>query len=689
MSIFSEYSTNNSNNGSYTARDIEVLEGLEPVRLRPGMYIGGTDETALHHLIVEVLDNAMDEAVAGYASFISIHMHIDGSITIADNGRGIPVDRHPKYPDKSALEIILTKLHSGGKFNNQVYTHSGGLHGVGISVVNALSEYLEISVIRNNIIYNQKYSKGEAISELSSEKGFSKTNPNYSSALQKHLDTAKAHGKTSSKVSGTLITFLPDVQIFGDKVKFNPSTVYQLAETKAYLFKDITILWRCDEALIQNDADAESEQYAIPIEKTIHFPNGLSDLTDKLAKSDNIIQDFKGSVITPEKARIEWSIKWITSQISSVPMLYSYCNTIRTIGGGSHEVGMRNALLKGIKKYGEIIHNKKYDILTSEDIASNIVGAISLFINNPSFQGQTKDRLLNPEVTKIVENSIRNQLEHWLINNPDIANVLLEELINSAERRIAFKKSKAELFQKKLSSSKLSVRLPGKLTDCNSNNSSINEIFLVEGESAGGTAKQARDRENQAILPLKGKILNVANSSIERIKLNQEIIDLTLALGYKVNGKYNEEHLRYGKVIIMTDADVDGDHVASLLLTYFIISAPELIINKHLYLAQPPLYRITCNNKTYYAKNEQERDKIMNQFNKRYKNIEVGRFKGLGEMNASQLKETTMSPISRSLLQVVIHDLNTSTIMANSLMGKKPETRLQFIKENCTFMQHN
>ena len=638
-------------NQSYDAQDIEVLEGLEPVRKRPGMYVGGTDEKALYHLVSEVLDNAMDEAIAGFASRITVHLSADNNVAIGDNGRGIPVDNHPKFPGKSALEVILTTLHSGGKFSNKAYSTAGGLHGVGVSVVNALSSNLQVQVMRDGFLYQQSYSKGIAISSL--EKSDS-----------------------SPRKRGTIITFCPDEEIFST-LKYTPDKIFQMVRSKAYLFKGVKIDWSCDAELLGANDNT-------PKKSTIHFPNGLQDFLESIKAKDSMLskEPFCGEVEFKNNAgKVEWVVNWLTDFSDIVRR--SYCNAIYTPLGGTHENGLRAALFKGLKHYAELVDNKKFSQVIADDFMMETLSILSVFIKNPSFQGQTKEKLLNQEASKLVENAIRDRFDHWLSANTDIANTILDKVIDNAQERINRKKSR----ETKRKTPIKSLRLPGKLSDCNKSDSNDTELFLVEGDSAGGSAKQARNRENQAILPLKGKILNVASNSLEKIKNNQEISDLLLALGCQTGSNYKSEDLRYERVIIMTDADVDGAHIASLLMTFFYLQIPQLIKDGNLYLAQPPLYRITQNRETYYANTEQQRDEMIEQLSKGKGKIDIGRFKGLGEMTPSQLKETTMDPSKRRLLQIVIDQDCDDTI--ESLMGKKPELRYKFITENAQIMQEN
>jgi topoisomerase-4 subunit B len=626
-------------NDSYSAKDIEVLEGLEPVRKRPGMYIGGTDESSMHHLVSEVLDNSMDEAVAGFASLITIKLQEGNIVTISDNGRGIPVDNHPKFPDKSALEVILTTLHSGGKFSSNAYQTAGGLHGVGISVVNALSDHLEVLVYKDNKIYTQSYSKGHKSTDLQSE-------------------------TSVKKRSGTSITFHPDPEIFGDDINFKPEKIYELAKSKAYLYRGVKIEWECYEC---DNA---------PSKNSINFPNGLKDYLESKIKFVDLVggEIFTGNVNATEyDIKIEWAIAWDDNK----NFIQSYCNTIPTNLGGTHEQGLRAALLRGFKSYGEMVGNKKVQSCSVEDILEQACIILSVFMKDPSFQGQTKEKLVSNGISKNVENIIKDHFDHWLSGNKIAANKLLEYIINITEIRLSRKNEKN--ISRKNAVQKL--RLPGKLADCTRETPKGTELFIVEGDSAGGSAKQARNRETQAVLPIRGKILNIANASIDKITHNQEIHDLEIALACGSLKNYLEENLRYEKIIIMTDADVDGAHIASLLMTFFYLRMPLLIAKGHLYIASPPLYRLTQGNKTYYATNEQQKLALINKLSKASKSkVEIGRFKGLGEMMPAQLKETTMCPKNRLLFNITMDDIESTAIIVDDLMGKKPEKRFQFIQ---------
>ncbi|MDC0864984.1 DNA topoisomerase IV subunit B [Rickettsiaceae bacterium] len=641
---FNDTESKSSKGNSYTASDIEVLEGLEPVRMRPGMYIGGTDDSSMHHLVSEVLDNSMDEAVAGFASQITIEMLSDGGVSISDNGRGIPVDNHPKFPSKSALEVILTTLHSGGKFSGKAYQTSGGLHGVGISVVNALSEKLVVEVYKQGELYRQEYSRGKPVTNLT---------------------------KTSAqkKLKGTKVTFYPDPEIFGASLKLSPKRIYNLAKSKAYLYKGVKIHWACDSDIHSSDE--------VPNNDVIHFPRGILDYLDSHLEKRKIIGNniFSGDLsINSSGVKVEWAICWYEGS----SFVKSYCNTIPTPMGGTHEQGLRGALSKGVKIYGEMAGNKKASQITIDDIMESACIMFSIFIKDPVFQGQTKDKLVSNGVAKQVENLVKDHFDHWLSGNKDSSSQLIEHFVSNAEYRLSRKNEKN--VSRKTATQKL--RLPGKLADCSNTSAKGTELFLVEGDSAGGSAKQARDRKTQAILPLRGKILNVANATMQKISANQEVSDLEIALNCGSKDRYSEENLRYEKIIIMTDADVDGAHIASLLMTFFYLHMRKLIENGHLYLAKPPLYRLTQGSSTYYASNDQQKDKLFKELSKNKAKIEVGRFKGLGEMTPKQLKETTMNPKTRMLHKVNISDFANADVMVDNLMGKKPEKRFQFIQKH-------
>ncbi len=635
---------------TYTAKDIEVLEGLEPVRRRPGMYIGGTDENALHHLASEILDNSMDEAVAGHASLIEVSLAAGNTLTVRDNGRGIPVDPHPKYKKLSALEVIFTTLHSGGKFSGKSYETSGGLHGVGSSVVNALSDVMEVEVARDRILWRQTYSRGKPTTKLQNA------------------------GPVQNR-RGTQIRFHPDPEIFG-ALQFGPARLYRLCRSKAYLFRGVRIRWSCDPAL-PRPAD-------IPAEAELHFPGGLRDSLDAdIADTPRAIPEiWAGEATLPSGSggaatgRVEWALAWMEA---GEAFLHSYCNTVPTPQGGTHEAGFRAALLRGLRAWGEQRTNKRAAQVTNDDISGVLAAKLSAFVRDPQFQGQTKEKLTSPEAARLVETALRDRFDHWLAAHPAQSDALLAFVIERAEDRLRRKEAK----DTPRKSATRRLRLPGKLADCTKENAADTEIFLVEGDSAGGSAKQARDRATQAVLPLRGKILNVASASTEKLRQNQELKDLVEALGCGVGDRFDATRLRYGRVIIMTDADVDGAHIASLLMTFFYRELPELIRAGHIYLAQPPLFRLTHGAKSVYAMNDADRARKMKSAFKANARVETSRFKGLGEMPPSALKETTMDPKRRTLLKVmaVAEDRLRTDEVVESLMGRKPELRFQFIQE--------
>jgi len=645
---------------SYSAHDIEVLEGLEPVRRRPGMYIGGTDITALHHLAAEILDNSMDEAVAGHASRIEMHLGAGNAVTIADNGRGIPVDPHPKFKDRSALEVILTTLHSGGKFGGKAYETAGGLHGVGLSVVNALSGELTVEVARDKALWRQTYKQGHAASKL--EKA----------------------GSVSNR-RGTTITFVPDTEIFGD-IAFSAERLYRMARSKAYLFRGVEIRWSCDPDLIGKDS-------GVPAEAVLHFPGGLVDFLRATLDGRKVLTEpFSGQAKlngSEKSGKVEWAVTWPLDQD---PYLSTYCNTVPTPLGGTHESGFRSAMLRALKAHAELVNNRQAGKVTAEDLLGGACVMLSVFIPNPQFQGQTKEKLVSADAQKLVENTIRDHFEHWLSADPETAKAVLEHAIERAQDRMRRREDK----ETKRKSATRKLRLPGKLADCTRNTSDGTEIFLVEGDSAGGSAKQGRKREIQAVLPLRGKILNVASATRDKLKANQELSDLIEALGCGIGSACRPEDLRYEKVIIMTDADVDGAHIASLLMTFFFKEMPQIVESGNVYIALPPLYRLTQGAKTIYARDDAHKDELLEKEFKGRGKVEISRFKGLGEMPPAQLKETTMDPARRTLLRVTVPQgderedikaIRETARLVETLMGRKPENRFTYIQENAAFVE--
>jgi topoisomerase IV subunit B len=636
--------------GSYEAADIEILEGLEPVRRRPGMYIGGTDEKAMHHLFAEVIDNSMDEAVAGHASWIEVELDAAGYLAVTDNGRGIPIEEHPKIKGKSTLEVVMTVLHAGGKFDSKAYETSGGLHGVGVSVVNALSIHLEVEVARNRKLYFQEFRQGIAVSPI--------------------REVGDVHNRRGLKVR-----FKPDEAIFGKGAAFDPKRLFRMARSKAYLFAGVEIRWKCDPALIGEKDDT-------PAEAVFHFPGGLRDFLDETIGQQHRVtsEPFFGRT---EKAGGHGAVEWAVAWYGDDGFVRSYCNTVPTPDGGTHEAGLRLALTRGLRSYGEMIGNRRANLISTEDVMISSAAMLSVFIREPEFVGQTKDKLATVEAQRIVDNAIRDPFDHWLAASPQQAGRLLEWVVDRAEERLARRKER-EINRK---SATRKLRLPGKLADCSASAAGGTELFIVEGDSAGGSAKQARNRANQAVLPLRGKILNVASAGRDKLAANQQIADLVQALGCGTGSKYRDDDLRYDRIIIMTDADVDGAHIASLLITFFYREMPLLITNNHLYLAVPPLYRITQGGKTLYARDDAHKDELLQTEFSGNRKIEIGRFKGLGEMMPAQLKETTMDPASRTLLRIEVPEMEAGATneSVDQLMGNKPEARFRFIQENAEF----
>ena len=654
---------NEQNTHTYDASDIQVLEGLEPVRLRPGMYIGGTDEKAWHHLPVEILDNSIDEAVAGFAKKITVNLIDAKTIEITDDGRGIPVDEHPKFPGKSALEVILTTLHSGGKFNNNVYKTSGGLHGVGSSVVNALSSEMIVTISRDGYEWRQTFSRGKPTSSMT------------------RGDATKNHG--------TKIRFTIDDEIFGANAVFKPIKIYRMARAKSFLSRGVRVTWICNPELLTEDMN-------IPAQTDFYYPSGVADFLDEKTRDKPRIlpKIFSGTVDFPDDSgRVEWALTFLTDEngaASDDGFFASYCNTIATIDGGTHETGFKSAITRGIKAYGEKVNNKSAASIISDDVFDSVAAIVSVFYKTPQFLGQTKEKLSNPEIARFTENALRDPWEIFLASDPKTANAVLDFVINLANARIKTKQVK-EIARKTPTKR---IRMPAKLADCSKHGIDGTELFIVEGESAGGTAKQARDRATQAIMPLRGKVLNVVSNSDERFSANKELNELIDIIGAGTAKDWDESKLRYEKIIVMTDADVDGSHIASLLMAFFYQMMPQLIYGGHLYLSCPPLYKLTCGTESIYVDTDEELENLKNT---KYKNkkIEISRFKGLGEMMPNQLKETTMSPKTRRLIRVELpprtddgaEDTEKTRTIVSELMGKKPEFRFKFITEHAQFVK--
>mgnify|MGYP000495304786 CR=1 FL=1 len=648
-----------TSSGDYDSSSIEVLEGLEPVRRRPGMYIGGTDDRALHHLAAEVLDNSMDEAVAGHANRIEVRLEEGNTLTVSDNGRGIPVDEHPKYPGKSTLEVILSTLHSGGKFSGKAYATSGGLHGVGVSVVNALSSHTRVEVARDKQLYAQEFSKGQTLGPI------------------------EVVGAAPNR-RGTAVTFVPDTEIFGDRA-FKPHRLFKLARSKAYLFAGVEIRWKCAPALASDD---------VPEEATFKFPGGLADhLAEQVGQRECVTaQPFAGKQAFAEKdgvaqGSVEWAIAWPLYSDGSTSW---YCNTVPTPDGGTHEQGLRGALTKALRAFGELTGAKKAKDITADDVMTGAEVMLSVFIRDPQFQSQTKDRLTSPEAARLVEAAVRDHFDHFLTDNMERGKALLGEVMERMDERLK-RKQEREIKRKTATNAK-KLRLPGKLTDCSGEGDRETELFIVEGDSAGGSAKQARDRKTQAILPIRGKILNVASASADKIRANSEIADLGLALGCGTRKDCDAENLRYDRIIIMTDADVDGAHIATLLMTFFFQEMSDIVRKGHLFLAQPPLYRLTAGKESRYARDDAHRAELEATVFKG-KKVEVGRFKGLGEMNPQQLRETTMNPDTRSLVRITLpqefEQRASVKELVDQLMGRNPEHRFNFIQNRAGEMDRD
>ncbi|MBA4008751.1 MAG: DNA topoisomerase IV subunit B [Erythrobacter sp.] len=643
-----------TSSGDYNASAIEVLEGLEPVRRRPGMYIGGTDERAFHHLAAEVLDNAMDEAVAGHATRIEVRLDEGNRLSIADNGRGIPVDEHPKFPGKSTLEVILSTLHSGGKFSGKAYATSGGLHGVGISVVNALSVHTRVEVARDKQLYAQEFARGVT-----------------QGAIQNL-------GPTPNR-RGTTVSFVPDPEIFGER-SFTPKRLFKLARSKAYLFAGVEIRWKCAPSLASEE---------VPAEAVFKFPGGLADhLAEQVGSRECVTaQPFAGTQDFPSidgvgQGRVEWALAWPLYSDGSTSW---YCNTVPTPDGGTHEQGLRTALTRGLRAFGELVGAKKAKDITADDVMTGCEVMLSVFIRDPQFQSQTKDRLTSPEAARLVENAMRDHFDHFLTDNMERGKALLGEVMERMDERLK-RKAEREIKRKTATNAK-KLRLPGKLTDCSGEGGRETELFIVEGDSAGGSAKQARDRKSQAILPIRGKILNVASATADKIRANSEIADLALALGCGTRKDCNADSLRYDRIIIMTDADVDGAHIATLLMTFFFQEMPDIVKRGHLFLAQPPLYRLTAGKESRYARDDAHRAELEATVFKG-KKVEVSRFKGLGEMNPQQLRETTMAPETRGLIRITLpqefEDRAGVARLVDELMGRNPEHRFNFIQNRAS-----
>ncbi len=622
---------------TYTAKDITVLEGLEPVRKRPGMYIGGVGTAGLHHLVWEILDNAIDEAMNGFASNINVTLHADGSsITISDDGRGIPVDKHPTTK-KSALEVIFTVLHAGGKFEHGSYKTAGGLHGVGASVVNALSTDLIASVKRDGVLWEMSFKRGKPTGPLK------KAGP--------------------ARGTGTTVYFHPDPTIF-PKIEFDAATIRERLEVASYIHRGVKVTF-------ENEAEKQKEVF--------EHKEGLLDYLKKIVaeRSAKPVHDVPFVLERESGPRLDLVLQWTEATDEHIR---SYVNGIPTASGGTHENGLRAGLGKAVRNYIDT-HNlsPKGVTLSAEDIREGLTGVISLFIAEPQFQGQTKDRLNNPELTAMLDSAVRPALEHWLNHNRSVAESIVGRIILSARAREASRAAQAEVTRKTATTGRLN--LPGKLSDCSNNGREDSELFVVEGDSAGGSAKQGRDRARQAILPLRGKVMNTEGMTLAKVLENKELADLVTALGCSMGKSFELARLRYGKVIILADADSDGHHIATLLLTFIYRHLPQLIANGRVYLAQPPLYRIDIGKESHWALDDAHRDRILKQHGNGRGSPEITRFKGLGEMMPKVLWETTLNPKTRRLLRVEITDQIVTDRVINELMGKDASARFRFIME--------
>ena len=621
----------------YTAKDITVLEGLDPVRKRPGMYIGGVGTTGLHHLVWEILDNAVDEAMNGFASSVVLTLHADGSsITISDDGRGIPIDKH-RSTKKSALEVIFTVLHAGGKFEHGSYKTAGGLHGVGASVVNALSSELRATVKRDGALWKMAFKRGKPTGPLT------KAGP--------------------ARGTGTTVFFHPDPTIF-PKIEFDPATIRERLEMASYIHTGIRVTF-------ENEVDSTKEVF--------HHEEGLSDYVKKIVaeRGAKPVHDVAFVQARERDPRLDLVLQWTEATDEHVR---SYVNGIPTGSGGTHESGLRAGLGKAVRNYIDThALAPKGVTLVAEDLREGLTGVVSIFIQEPQFQGQTKDRLNNPELTSAIDSAVRPALEHWLNHNRSIAEAIVGRAILAARAREASRAAQAEVTRKTATSGRLN--LPGKLSDCTGAGRQDSELFVVEGDSAGGSAKQGRDRTRQAILPLRGKVMNTEGLTLAKVLENKELADLVTALGCGVGRGFDLGRLRYGRIVILADADSDGHHIATLLLTFLYRHLPHLISNGKVFLAQPPLYRIDIGKETHWALDDGHRDRILKQHGNGRGNPEITRFKGLGEMMPKVLWETTLNPKTRRLLRVEITDQIVTDRVINELMGKDASARFRFIME--------